>query len=221
MPAHHARGMYLAVLTNPRQRDTYIETTTGFIQFPPTLSSSTRAVNGRDVSRRVEFKRRFKFSREIPRSLNFAPRFDPSFSFPFRGTTAFSKRVASKKEKRKREKSTAGCFVPFHLFPFFNRYFISNVRVYMYICMRKGILFCRKFPNFSRVFQFLKEGEMRASARVICSINALRYNAPNKILTRCSKLKIMHRKYITRCPKSYSFPLFRFRFGYSYRRINW
>lgn len=76
----------------------------------------------------------------------------------------------------------------------------------------KGYFILQEISQFSRVFQFLKEGEMRASARVICSINALRYNANKRIPTRCNKLKIMHRKYITRYdPKSYSFPFLRFR----------
>lgn len=54
--------------------------------------------------------------------------------------------------------------------------------------------------------------------RVICSINALHYDANKRILTRCSELKIMHRKYITLFFESYSFSFFFFVFrfrGYS------
>lgn len=199
------------------------------LPLPTTLSSSTRAVNGRDVSRRVEFKTRFKFPREIPPSLNFAPQFDPFFA-RFEETPPFSKHSEFLTRLLKKEKGGRNWWRGVSLlFLFFNRYFVS-IYVYIYICVymyEKGyFIFAGNFPIFACISIF-ERGRERVQ-RVICSINALHYDANKRILTRCSELKIMHRKYITLFFESYSFSFFLFRFSFSrllyvtlYRRINW
>lgn len=178
--------MYLAVLTNPRQRDTYIEpATTGFIQFPPSLfpppfhprHEPWMVGTCRDAS---NLKGGLNFPREIPRSLNFAPQFDPSFFPRFEETPAFSKprriSLVHQKKGKEREKFAAGCF-------FFSFLIVILYQIYVYMCVYV-FYFYRKFPNFRVYFNFWKRARANASARVICSINALHYDANKRIPTR-------------------------------------
>lgn len=157
------------------------------------------------MSRRVEFKRRFKFSREIPRSLNFAP---PVRSFPFFlrseetpvvfETASNLTRLLKKKKKGKR-KIDNGVFRSF--FSLFNRYFVS---IYMYMYMyEKGILFFTgNFPIFACISIFERGGaRTRVHALFVRSMRSITTRTKGyRFNSRCSELKIMRRRYINMFP---------------------
>lgn len=157
------------------------------------------------MSRRVEFKRRFKFSREIPRSLNFAP---PVRSFPFSlrseetpvvfETASNLTRLLKKKKKGKR-KIDSGVFRSF--FSLFNRYFVS-IYMYMYV-YEKGILFFTgNFPIFACISIFERGGaRTRVHALFVRSMRSITTRTKGyRFNSRCSELKIMRRRYINMFP---------------------
>lgn len=136
------------------------------------------------------------FPREIPRSLNFAPRFDPSFFPRFEETPAFSKprriSLVHQKKGKEREKFAAGCF--------FFSFLIVVLYRYMYICVCMYFIFTANFPIFACISIFERG---RARTRV----HALFVRSMRSITMRTKEYRRVESKIMQKLYNS-MFPLF-------------
>lgn len=136
------------------------------------------------------------FPREIPCSLNFAPRFDPSFFPRFEETPAFSKprriSLVHQKKGKEREKFAAGCF--------FFSFLIVVLYRYMYICVCMYFIFTANFPIFACISIFERG---RARTRV----HALFVRSMRSITMRTKGYRRVESKIMQKLYNS-MFPLF-------------